>query len=59
MWRYLKNNMGKSKKIIVKGSKIGIILHIGDNDFISLTDMAKYKTYWFGDWFGDGPRRCC
>lgn len=35
----------KTKKIIVQGSKIGIILHSGDNDFISLTDMAKK----FGD----------
>ncbi len=35
----------KSKKIIVQGSKIGVILHSGDDDFISLTDMAKK----FGD----------
>lgn len=31
------------KKIIVQGSQIGIILHKGDDDFISLTDMAKFK----------------
>lgn len=37
--------MKKSKKIIVQGSQISIILHIGEGDFISLTDMAKYKTY--------------
>lgn len=37
--------MGKSKKIIVQGSQIGIILNKGNEDFISLTDMAKYKTY--------------
>ena len=37
--------MAKSKKIIVQGSQIGIILHKGDDDFISLTDMAKHKTY--------------
>lgn len=35
--------MAKSKKIIVQGSQIGILLHKGDNDFISLTDMAKFK----------------
>ena len=37
--------MVKSKKIIVQGSSIGIILHIGDGVFISLTDMAKFKPY--------------
>lgn len=37
--------MGKKKKIIVQGSQISIILHKRDDDFISLTDMAKYKTY--------------
>lgn len=37
--------MSKGKKIIVKGSQISIVLHSGDDDFISLTDMAKYKTY--------------
>jgi len=37
--------MVKSKKIIVQGSQIGIILHKGNEDFISLTDMAKYKPY--------------
>ena len=37
--------MVKSKKIIVQGSQIGIILHKGNEDFISLTDMAKK----FGD----------
>jgi hypothetical protein len=35
--------MRKSKKIIVQGSQISIILHKGDDDFISLTDMAKFK----------------
>ncbi len=35
--------MEKSKKIIVLGSNIGIILHKGNDDFISLTDMAKFK----------------
>ena len=37
--------MAKNKKILVQGSQISIILHQGDDDFISLTDMAKYKTY--------------
>ena len=37
--------MKKSKKIIVQGSQIGLLLHGNDNDFISLTDMAKK----FGD----------
>ena len=37
--------VSKGKKIIVQGSSIGIILHIGDGDFISLTDMAKFKSY--------------
>lgn len=37
--------MTKSKKIIVQGSQIKILLCDGDNDFISLTDMAKK----FGD----------
>ena len=37
--------MVKSKKIIVQGSSIGIILHKGNDDFISLTDMAKFKSY--------------
>ncbi|MDO8570374.1 MAG: KilA-N domain-containing protein [Candidatus Daviesbacteria bacterium] len=35
--------MAKNKKIIVLGSNIGIILHKGNDDFISLTDMAKFK----------------
>lgn len=35
--------MKKSKKIIVQGSQISIILHIEDDDFISLTDIAKLK----------------
>jgi hypothetical protein len=37
--------MKKNKKIIVQGSQIGLILHGGDDDFISLTDMIKR----FGD----------
>ncbi|HYV33373.1 MAG TPA: KilA-N domain-containing protein [Candidatus Limnocylindria bacterium] len=37
--------MLKSKQIIVQGSQISIISHNGDGDFISLTDMAKSKTY--------------
>jgi hypothetical protein len=37
--------MTKNKKIIVQGSQIGILMRDGDNDFISLTDMAKK----FGD----------
>ena len=37
--------MAKSKKIIVQGSQISIILNKGNDDFISLTDMAKHKTY--------------
>jgi len=39
----MKITMAKSKKIIVQGSQISIILHKGDDDFISLTDMAKLK----------------
>lgn len=35
----------KIKKIIVQGSQIGLLLRNGDDDFISLTDMAKK----FGD----------
>lgn len=38
----------KIKKIIVQGSQIGIILHTGNEDFISLTDMLKAKD---GDFF--------
>ena len=34
--------MAKNKKIIVEGSEI-TILHNNDNDFISLTDMARYR----------------
>ena len=37
--------MAKSKKVVVQGIQIGILLGKGDNDFISLTDMAKK----FGD----------
>lgn len=32
----------KSKKIIVKGSEISV-LYIGNEDYISLTDLARYK----------------
>lgn len=35
--------MTKSKKIIVQGKQIGIILRKENNDFISLTDIAKLK----------------
>lgn len=35
--------MAKSKKIIVQGRQISIILHKGIGDFISLTDIAKLK----------------
>lgn len=37
--------MKKSKKITVLGSQIGLLLREGDDDFISLTDMAKFKSY--------------
>ena len=37
--------MIKNKKIIVQGTQIGLLLYEGENDFISLTDMAKR----FGD----------
>ncbi len=37
--------MAKNTKVVVQGSRIGILLRGGDNDFISLTDMAKK----FGD----------
>ncbi|OGC09897.1 DNA-binding protein [candidate division WOR-1 bacterium RIFOXYC2_FULL_37_10] len=37
--------MSKNKKVFVQGSQIGVLLQAGDNDFISLTDMAKK----FGD----------
>lgn len=37
--------MKKNRKITVQGSQIGLLLREGDNDFISLTDMAKK----FGD----------
>ena len=44
--------MAKSKKIIVQGRQINIILHKGDNDFISLTDMLKAKDgeFFISDW---------
>ncbi|PJA55317.1 DNA-binding protein, partial [Candidatus Roizmanbacteria bacterium CG_4_9_14_3_um_filter_33_18] len=40
------------KKIIVQGSRIGIILHTGNEDFISLTDMLKAKDgdFFISDW---------
>ena len=41
--RFKLKNMAKSKKIIVQGSQIGIILRKGEEDFISLTDIAKLK----------------
>jgi hypothetical protein len=37
--------MDKNKKVVVQGSRIGVLMRDGDNDFISLTDMAKK----FGD----------
>jgi len=37
--------MTKNKKVIVQGSHIAVLLRDGDDDFISLTDMAKR----FGD----------
>jgi len=37
--------MAKKKKVIVQGSQIEVLLRDGDDDFISLTDMAKK----FGD----------
>lgn len=44
--------MVKSKKIIVQGKQISIILHKGDDDFISLTDMLKAKDgdFFISDW---------
>jgi hypothetical protein len=32
-----------STNITVKGRQINLILHKNDNDYISLTDMAKFK----------------
>lgn len=42
----------KSKKIIVQGNSISIILHTGNEDFISLTDMLKAKDgdFFISDW---------
>ncbi|MDA1338190.1 MAG: KilA-N domain-containing protein [bacterium] len=40
-----KEPIHKTKKIVVQGSQISIILRQGDEDFISLTDMAKVKAY--------------
>jgi hypothetical protein len=42
----------KIKKIVVQGSQIGIILHTGNEDFISLTDMLKAKDgdFFISDW---------
>ena len=42
----------KIKKIIVQGSQISIIPHIGNDDFISLTDMLKAKDgdFFISDW---------
>lgn len=44
--------MKKSRKITVQGSQISIILHKGDDDFISLTDMLKAKDgdFFISDW---------
>lgn len=42
----------KIKQIIVQGSQIGVILHAGNEDFISLTDMLKAKDgdFFISDW---------
>ncbi|GEM_PF-1933061 len=37
--------MSKSKKVVVQGTQIRVLIREGDDDFISLTDMAKK----FGD----------
>ncbi|MFH1899376.1 MAG: KilA-N domain-containing protein [Patescibacteria group bacterium] len=44
--------MAKSKKITVQGKQISIILHKGDDDFISLTDMLRAKDgdFFISDW---------
>ncbi len=44
--------MAKSKKILVQGSQIGIILNKEGDDFISLTDMLKAKDgdFFISDW---------
>src|SRR3989344_9057094 len=44
--------MVKSKKIVVQGTPIGIILKNGEADFISLTDMLKAKDgdFFISDW---------
>jgi len=44
--------MGKSKQIIVQGNMINIIIHEGNEDFISLTDMLKAKDgdFFISDW---------
>lgn len=44
--------MVRSKKIIVQGTQISIILHKEDDDFISLTDMLKAKDgdFFISDW---------
>lgn len=36
-------NMAKNKIIDVKGTEIIIVNHADNNDYISLTDIAKYK----------------
>ena len=33
----------KNTKILVKGTRIGLVLRKNNNDYISLTDMAKFK----------------
>ena len=35
--------MSKTKKITVENTEISVILHHGTDDFICLTDMARYK----------------
>src|SRR3989339_1795180 len=44
--------MLKSKKIVVQGTQVGILLDQGDNDYISLTDMLKAKDgdFFISDW---------
>ncbi len=47
-----KEPVHKTKKIVVQGSQISIILRQGDEDFISLTDMLKAKdgNFFISDW---------
>jgi hypothetical protein len=51
LWRDQKNNMGKGKKIIVKGIVVTVISE-QNSDYISLTDMLKAKDgdFFISDW---------